>query len=125
MEPANDHATDRRTEPPVPRYGGKRWRDDPDLIAAVERVLLQLSDDLNAARDLHVWSQEDIAAAAGIAPNTVLEIEKTRIDPHISTIVRLAFAAGMDVDLRFRRRLGPPRLPQSAAVNLSASAASQ
>ena len=120
---ADDPAPERRAEPRAARHGGRRWKDDPDLTAAVEEGLLQLSIDLNAAREGREWSQEELAHAAGIAPNTVLDIEQTRVDPHFSTIVRLAYAAGFDVDIRLRRPRRR-RLPHLAAVNRSVAATS-
>jgi DNA-binding XRE family transcriptional regulator len=121
MDPAA--AAERRATPPLVRHGGRRWSDDPDLNAAVERILVQLSVDLNAARDLHDWSQDEMGHAAGIAPNTVLGIEKARIDPHISTVVRMAYAAGYDVRITLRKPV-PARPPQLAAVNPAVSASS-
>lgn len=72
-------------------------------------------------RDCREWSQDDVATAAGIAPNTILAIEQARHDPHVSTLVRLAHVFGFEVVISLRR---PKRAPHSTAVNLRASAAS-
>jgi DNA-binding XRE family transcriptional regulator len=112
---ADDTPTDRRQAPRAIRCG-RRWRDDADLAPAVEHVLLLLSRDINALRECRDWSQEDMAYAAGISAQALLNIEKTRDDVHISTIVRLAYVAGYEVDIRFRKS----RPPNHGLVNQSA-----
>ena len=116
----HDVPTDRRIEPAARRHGGKRWKDDADLNAAVQHVLLLISRDVNALRECREWSQEQMAHAAGLSPNAVLNLEKTRDDVHISTLVRIACAAGYELDVRFRR---PARRPHHGWVNQSATAA--
>lgn len=83
---------------------GRRWQEDPDLRQVIERLQVQLSQDLNALRESAGWSQDALATAAGVSPNTVLDLEQTRSDPHISTLVRLAFVFGCQLEVRFRRR---------------------
>ena len=81
----------------------RRWRDDPDLTAAMERQLLPLGRDVYAIRDCREWTQDEYADAAGVASQTVLSLEKADADPRLSTLVRLAFAAGYELDVRFRK----------------------
>jgi DNA-binding XRE family transcriptional regulator len=45
-----------------------------------------------------------LAALSGVTSTTILEIEKTRTDPQLSTIVRLAHAFGFDVHVALRPR---------------------
>lgn len=116
----HDVPTDRRIEPAARRHGGKRWKDDADLNAAVQHVLLLISRDVHAMRECQDWSQEQLAHAAGVSAGAVLNIEKTRDDVHISTLVRIAYAAGYEVDVRFRR---PARRPHHGWVNQGAIAA--
>src|SRR5687767_2834533 len=93
LHPVNPLSPDRR---------GRRWHEDPDLRELVDRLLVQLSQDVNMMRECRDWSQAELATAAGVADATVLSIEKARTDPQISTIVRLAYAMGYLVDVRFR-----------------------
>lgn len=109
---------ERRTKPHSPVHGGRRWRDDPDLTAAVDRLLAQVSKDFFALRDTVGWSQEEMAIAAGVAANTILGVEKAQ-DAHLSTLARLAHVRGYELDIRLRRVSRPP---QPIAVNHSASA---
>lgn len=122
MEPTDATATTERRQAPVAiRHGGRRWRDDSDLADAVDRVLLQTSRDFHLMRDCREWSQEDVAKAAGIAPNTILAIEQARHDPHISTLVRLAHVYGFELIVSLRR---PKRAPHAVAVNPAVAATS-
>jgi DNA-binding XRE family transcriptional regulator len=73
----------------------------------MDRVLVGLSQDINELRDVAGWSQDATARAAGIAHNTILDLEKARTDPHISTLVRIAYALGYVTDVRFRRPQPP------------------
>jgi transcriptional regulator with XRE-family HTH domain len=69
-------------------------------------VLVRLSQDVNELRESADWSQDALARAAGISDGKVLDIEKARRDPHVSTLVRLAFVFGCQLEVRFRR--APP-----------------
>lgn len=109
-------AEDRRAAPHAPIHGGRRWRDDPDRTDAIERLLLSLSRDVNGLRELHGWSQEEMAHAAGLHADTVLNLEKMRDDPRLSTIVSIGYAAGFEVEIRFKR---PKRAPGCSRVNLN------
>ena len=94
---------ERRKAGPKVRHGGRRWKDDPDLAAAVERLQLTVSRQAHGIRALREWSQDDMAHVAGVSPQTVLDVESMGVDVHLSTLVRLAYAAGFEVDIRFRR----------------------
>jgi len=104
-------------ESPADSRRGRRWSEDPDLREAVDRVLVQLSQDVNLLREHVDWSQDDLAAAAGVSDGTVLDVEKARTDPRISTLVRLAFVFGYEVDVRFRRRRPAFRRVPAAEVS--------
>lgn len=81
----------------------RRWREDPQLAPVIEHLLLLLSRDVHAMRECGDWSQEELADAAGISAQALLNVEKMRDDVHLSTIARIAYAAGYVVDIRFRR----------------------
>jgi DNA-binding XRE family transcriptional regulator len=125
MEPEADAAAnERRTEPTAPRHGGRRYVDDPDLTDIVEAIKLQLSADFHNAREGRGFSQAELAEAAGVAAKTVLDIEKCRLDPHLSTVARIAYALGYEPFIVFRKPRCPRRPPYLASVNSSASAIS-
>jgi DNA-binding XRE family transcriptional regulator len=90
---------------------GRRWQDDPDIREHVDLLLVRLSQDVNALRELAGWSQDTTAMVAGVAPNTILDLEQARTDPHISTVVRLAYALGYVTELRFRPAVTRPSIP--------------
>jgi len=121
MASTDDPTKDRRSKPAAPIHGGRRWKDDPDRAAAMERILLSLSGDVHALRELHGWSQDEMAHAAGIHPDTLGNLEKMRDDPRLSTIVSAAYAAGYEVEIRFRR---PRRHPGFSRPNLTLPARS-
>ena len=50
------------------------------------------------------WSQEATAKVAAMADGTILSIEQARDDPRVSTLVRLAFVFGAQLEIRFKRR---------------------
>lgn len=91
-----------------PRPGGRRWVDDPDLKVRFEDLMVGLSEHLHAKREGLGWSLEQAAVAAGVAPQTVLDIEKTRGDPHLSTVMRLFFVYGEELVVAGRPAVQPP-----------------
>lgn len=124
MASTNASTAERRAKPHSRVAGGRRWREKPDRADAVDQILLSVSRDVYALRVLHEWTQEELAAAAGVHPDTVLNIEKMRDDVRLSTIASLADAAGFEVQVRFRRkrpatrfqsrRIGAPPQPVKA-----------
>lgn len=90
-----DDAPHRR--PTRSRTHGRRWADDPDLRDHFERLRVGISHDLHALRTRQGWSIDDAAAAAGVDAQTVLDIEKTRGDPRLSTVMRLFFVYGQQL----------------------------
>ena len=76
------------------------WESDPDLRAAVDRLLVHLSSDIYARRRRHGWSQEQLATVAGVSRDTILTLEQARGDPHLSTLVRLYWSLGTALDIR-------------------------
>lgn len=113
---------DRRTGPGKPpgRTRGRRWADDPDLSQHFERLRLSVSRDLYGLREGLGWSQEEAAKAAGVDPQTVLDIEKTRADPHLSTVMRLYFVYGRQLVVAGL----PIPSPDSSRANPDGAAAS-
>jgi transcriptional regulator with XRE-family HTH domain len=49
-------------------------------------------------RELHDWTQADLAIVAGLSPNGVRQIEAGRRRPSLKTARRLAAALGVAVD---------------------------
>jgi DNA-binding XRE family transcriptional regulator len=90
---------ERRAAPPAPRSRthGRRWADDPDLRAGFEAVLVDLSRDLYHQRERCGWTLDQAADAAGVDKQTILDIEKTRGDPRLSTVMRLFFIYGQQL----------------------------
>ena len=82
----------------------RRWSDDPEILAAFERVMLQLGRNICELRELAGgWSIEAAARVAGIDAGTIGDIEALRTDPQLSSLVRVAFALGRRVEIRFVR----------------------
>lgn len=79
-----------------------RWSDDPDIKAAVERVMLGLGRDAYALRGRQGWSQEAEARAAGLHPDTIQALERSVGDPRLSTLVRLFYIHGYELQIGLR-----------------------
>ena len=58
---------------------------------------MHIGDQLLKMRKKKGMRQYDLARAAGVPRNTIIRIEKGRVDPRISTLVRLAKALKIDV----------------------------
>lgn len=95
---------DQPTEPRVRGPGRRRRRreKDPDIAAAMERLLLRVGRDAHTLRDRAGWSQEAEAQAAGIHQETVQTIEKGIGDPRLSTLVRLFYVHGYELQIGLR-----------------------
>lgn len=93
-----------------PRRGRRKRQpsDDPDIRGAQERLLVLISRDAHALRARHGWSQDATAYAAGLHPDTVQAIEKADSDPRLSTLVRLFYSLGYELQIGLRPT--PPRV---------------
>jgi DNA-binding XRE family transcriptional regulator len=87
---------------------GRRWSDSPKLAYLITQQQVALSHDLHALRTHRDWSQDYAASVAGVDPQTILDIEKARLDPRLSTLVRLYFP--YDLEAFIGRRPVHPRL---------------
>ena len=87
-------------QPTQPRAPGHH--DDPDIAAALERLMLLLGRDVHALRERHGWSQKGLARAAGLHPDTVQNVEQGKGDPKLSTAVRLCYALGVELQIGLR-----------------------
>lgn len=90
--------------PAAGRRGPVRTSGARDLAEALDVVLVRLSGDLHALREARDWSLDRTAAAAGVAPQTVLDLEKTRGNPTIATLAKLAEAFGCELRIALVRR---------------------
>lgn len=93
---------------------GRRWSDDPDLAGVYTAIQVVLSRDLHARRERLGWSIDQAAKAAGVAPDTVLALEKARGDPHLSTVARLCYAYGLQLAVACCPARRRPRRPAGA-----------
>lgn len=76
---------ERRVAPPV----------DPEQEQSRQQALGAW---VRAAREERGWSQRDLAAVAGCAPETIAGLERGQVDPRLSTLCRIA--AAFDIALR-------------------------
>jgi DNA-binding XRE family transcriptional regulator len=83
------------------RAGGRRIHDDPALLARFDALLVGISGQLNALIERESWSQEQTADAADIHRHTLTELLKVRTDPQLSTLIRLAHAFDLDLQVSF------------------------
>lgn len=51
---------------------------------------------LREIRLSRVWSQRDLAAQAGVAQKTIVDLELGRIEPRLQTMRKIAAALGVD-----------------------------
>jgi transcriptional regulator with XRE-family HTH domain len=75
--------------------------DSTSAKVLLARTIRQLRRD----REL---SQEALAAAAGIHPKHLSEIERANKDPRATTVARLAGALGLTTAELYARAFGPP-----------------
>jgi DNA-binding XRE family transcriptional regulator len=100
---------DRRASRPRRGPGaGRRLRDNPALLARVDRTRVSVSRQLDALMDAGDWSQDRLAAAAGVHRQTVLDLLKTRSNCELATLARLADALGCELRITFHRVPPPP-----------------
>jgi transcriptional regulator with XRE-family HTH domain len=81
--------------PARPSGRGSRSRDDADPGAAVRRELL--ANRVRAARAEAGLTQEEAAHRAGMQTAVYSRIERAEVDPHISTVSKIAQALGAPV----------------------------
>jgi hypothetical protein len=76
--------------------GRGQWREDPDVVAAVDRFMLRVGRHIYVRRhdEAFNWSLEKFGYASGVHPNLIERIENHRSDPRVSTLVRLYFTLG-------------------------------
>jgi DNA-binding XRE family transcriptional regulator len=59
-------------------------------------TLMKLGANVKSARRRRFMTQEQLAKAAGISQRTLVNIETDKVEPHFSTILKLAEALGVD-----------------------------
>jgi DNA-binding XRE family transcriptional regulator len=59
-------------------------------------TLLKLGASVRTARRKRFMTQAQLAKAAGISQKTLVNIETNKVEPHFSTILKLADALGID-----------------------------
>jgi DNA-binding XRE family transcriptional regulator len=57
---------------------------------------VKLGASVKAARRKRFMTQAQLAKAAGISQRTLVNIETNKVEPHFSTILKLADALGID-----------------------------
>jgi ribosome-binding protein aMBF1 (putative translation factor) len=87
----------------APPARARRWTDDPDIRGEHERVALDVGRALYQLRERQDWSQERLAAAAGLSDNTVSAVERATTDPQLSTLIRLLWCLGYRLVVSVRR----------------------
>lgn len=85
-----------------PEQDQRRWSDDPDLKAAVERQLLAVGRAAHELRERQGWSQEQEGEASGLHPDTIQALERGLGDTRLSTLVRLFFVHGYELQIGLR-----------------------
>lgn len=97
MEPLSDRRAD------TVRRGGRRQTDDPAFACKVqllqERALLDLAADVDSTRLQKGWSVERLAREAHLTEQTTSDVLRARIDPKLSTLIRLATAVGLRLSM--------------------------
>ena len=64
--------------------------------------MLAIGKEAHAQRERHGWSQEAVARAAGLHPETVETVERSAGDPRLSTVVRLFYVLGFEMQFGLR-----------------------
>lgn len=59
-------------------------------------TVVKIGSRLKQLRTRRFWTQERLAEEAGISARQVVRIEKDEVDPHFSTILKLAEAFDVD-----------------------------
>ncbi len=59
------------------------------------QAVVYIGDKLKALRIEQALTQEELAAKAGVAANTVARLERNETEPHMSTARKLAQALGI------------------------------
>jgi len=59
------------------------------------QTVVYIGDKLKALRIEQALTQEELAAKAGVAANTVARLERNETEPHMSTARKLAQALGI------------------------------
>ena len=73
------------------------WRQVKSIRAEVSTMAaVKMGQSVKAERVKRFWTQERLAKEAGISPKAVSKIETNKVEPHFSTILKLAEAFGID-----------------------------
>jgi DNA-binding XRE family transcriptional regulator len=83
----------------APRYNGQRHLRYPSQHTLSPRRLnvgRHFGDKLKYERIAQTLTQRQLAKMAGISHVTLVNIERNQVDPHVSTIRRLADALGVE-----------------------------
>jgi hypothetical protein len=121
MEPTTTTTTtamapeDRRQRPLLTRPGGRRIRDDPKLRVPFERALFAIAEQLGALQERDGLTLAELAGD-DLSAQGVLDIQKLRSDPKISTLVRLAARHGCELSISFRPQRTQAQLGKSPAL---------
>ncbi len=59
-------------------------------------AIVKIGRRLRAERVRRFWTQERLAKEAGISQKAISKIETNQVEPHFSTILKLAKALGVD-----------------------------
>lgn len=74
---------------------------DPELKAAYDALEpeYKIAESLIKARIAKRWTQEELAAHAGVTQNTITRLESGTNNPTIATVTRVANALGKELKL--------------------------
>ena len=67
-------------------------------------IPVKIGENVRAVRHRNFMTQAQLAKAAGLSQRTLVNIETNRVQPHFSTIIRLAEALGVDPSELAHRR---------------------
>lgn len=79
----------------------KKALKDPELKAAYDALEpeYKIAESLIKARIAKKWTQEELAAHAGVTQNTITRLESGTTNPTVETISRVASALGKELRL--------------------------
>ncbi len=59
-------------------------------------IMVHIGDKLKEARTRELLTQQELAKKSGLGVNTIIRIERNQVEPHGSTIRKLAEALGVE-----------------------------
>jgi len=88
--------------------------DDPDLPAVLDALAgaRMMVSELEERRERAGLTQEDVARRVGTTQSAIARLERSDVDPRLSTVVKYAAIVGCVVELR----PVPPRARSQAAT---------